>query len=387
LLCNGDFPGDPINLQIRLSEFVGEIGVMGHGLQMWLQIVWFLVQNKDADTIILDEPDVYLHADIQRKLIRLLKRSFKQTIITTHSTEIMSEADPEHILIIDKSKNTSSHANSLPTVQQIIDHVGSAHNIHLFRIWSAKKIIFVEGKDISYLKKLQDKLFPDSDHPFDSVPNISIGGWTGWIQVTKSSLTFKNAMGNSINIYCILDSDYHIPDEILKRYKEATDHSIKLHIWRKKEIENYFLETNAIARVINNHGHNIDKNEISIQITTICEKLEPNIISNIADSYISQNRGATVNPAIQFANKLISEKRGNEAYWDLFSGKDIFRELSRWLQESYSISISIPAVIKEIRPEEIEPELAQVISAIEYCTNLIMEPAPAPKSSAPRHRV
>jgi predicted ATP-dependent endonuclease of OLD family len=72
---------------IRLSQlvqdgrFVAEIGRMGHGLQIWLQAIWFLVRSNGAQTLILDEPDVYLHADLQRRLIRRLVSLPNQTIL------------------------------------------------------------------------------------------------------------------------------------------------------------------------------------------------------------------------------------------------------------------------------------------------------------------
>ena len=77
--------GTPLALIIRNDDFAAEIGEMGHGLQMWVQIMWFLTLAKSADIVVLDEPDVYMHADLQRKLIRLLKGKYKQTIVATHS--------------------------------------------------------------------------------------------------------------------------------------------------------------------------------------------------------------------------------------------------------------------------------------------------------------
>jgi hypothetical protein len=38
---NGN-PGDPLKLNVRNDDFVAEISWMGHGLQMWLQTMWFL---------------------------------------------------------------------------------------------------------------------------------------------------------------------------------------------------------------------------------------------------------------------------------------------------------------------------------------------------------
>lgn len=96
--------GERLGLQIRENNFVAEVSWMGHGVQMWLQTMWFLCRCSPSSTVILDEPDVYMHADLQRKLIRSLKGRYNQIIITSHSTEIISEVEPDNILLIDKSK-------------------------------------------------------------------------------------------------------------------------------------------------------------------------------------------------------------------------------------------------------------------------------------------
>src|SRR5207244_3774217 len=57
-IADGSKPGDRLHLEVRNEDFVGEIGLMGHGLQMWLQTMWFLTLSKESDTVILDEPDV-----------------------------------------------------------------------------------------------------------------------------------------------------------------------------------------------------------------------------------------------------------------------------------------------------------------------------------------
>src|SRR5581483_7679981 len=81
--------GQPLSLLVRNDDFTGEVSWMGHGLQMWLQIMWFLARSKDDPTVILDEPDVYMHPDLQRRLIRLLRGRFQQLIVATHSIEII----------------------------------------------------------------------------------------------------------------------------------------------------------------------------------------------------------------------------------------------------------------------------------------------------------
>lgn len=178
---NGQIP-DPVFLSLFVEDyhFPAELAWMGHGLQMWLQTIWFLTRAKDHETVILDEPDVYMHADLQRRLIRFIRDGHKQVVIATHSSEIMSEVEPSNILIIDRSRNRSAFASSLPAVQKVLSGFGSVHNLQLSRLWSAHRFLMVEGDDLALLKPVQNALFPSSRMPIDTIPSRSIGGWGGW---------------------------------------------------------------------------------------------------------------------------------------------------------------------------------------------------------------
>jgi energy-coupling factor transporter ATP-binding protein EcfA2 len=199
-------PKTPLSLEIRNENFVAEVAAMGHGLQMWLQVIWFLTLFRESEIIILDEPDVYMHADLQKRLIRLIKNEFPQVILTTHSIEIMSEVEPEDILIIDKEAKKSSFAINIPAVQRVVEGTGSIHNINLARLWKAKKILLVEGKDLKFFKTIQNKIFPHSLFPIDSIPNMQIHGWSGWNYAIGSSMLLLNSFKEKLVIYCILDS-------------------------------------------------------------------------------------------------------------------------------------------------------------------------------------
>lgn len=52
----------------------------------------------------LDEPNVYMHADLQRRLVRLITPMFSQLIIATHSLEIIEEVPSDCIIPIDSQK-------------------------------------------------------------------------------------------------------------------------------------------------------------------------------------------------------------------------------------------------------------------------------------------
>jgi energy-coupling factor transporter ATP-binding protein EcfA2 len=174
-IADGGEHHDELNLFIRDDDFVAEMAWMGHGLQIWLQTMWFVARIDESSSVILDEPDVYLHADLQRRLIRLLKQQNRQSIIATHSVEMISEVSPESVLVVDRKRKNSRFAPSLPAVQKVIDTIGGVHNLHLARMWTSRKVLLVEGKEIPFLKRLQDLLFPESDEPIDTVPSLPAG--------------------------------------------------------------------------------------------------------------------------------------------------------------------------------------------------------------------
>jgi predicted ATP-dependent endonuclease of OLD family len=185
---------------VRNDNFVAEAANMGHGLQMWLQTMWFLSRANPDSTVILDEPDVYMHPDLQRRLVRHLRNYSRQIVVTTHSVEIMSEVEPDEILILDKRQQQSNFATSLPAVQKLLDHVGSAQNLQLTRLWHARKIVFVEGKDFRLLSDIFDVIFQSERDGLFSIPNIPIGGWGGmavhsWLVHASSKLRWGRYSG------------------------------------------------------------------------------------------------------------------------------------------------------------------------------------------------
>jgi len=114
---------DNISLFIEDERFTAEIGLMGSGIQMWLQIIWFMARSKGSETIILDEPDVYMHPDMQRKILDIALKKYKQVIIATHSVEIISAVDAKNIVTINKTVKMMQYANDSKAVQKIVDDI------------------------------------------------------------------------------------------------------------------------------------------------------------------------------------------------------------------------------------------------------------------------
>ena len=78
-----------------------EIQWSGFGFQVWMLMQTHFRRADDGAFLVIDEPDVYLHPDLQRRLFISIRSKFKQFIAATHSIEIINEAEPDELISID----------------------------------------------------------------------------------------------------------------------------------------------------------------------------------------------------------------------------------------------------------------------------------------------
>lgn len=116
---------EPLFLMLREDNFVAEAADFGHGIQMWLQIVWFFSRTASESVVVLDEPDVYLHPDQQAALMDLIRGRFQQSIISTHATAIIDACNDSDLLRLDRKLKLSS--------------VGTTHDEHLSMLEASKE--------------------------------------------------------------------------------------------------------------------------------------------------------------------------------------------------------------------------------------------------------
>lgn len=352
-----------IRFLVQDERFPGEIGIMGSGLQMWLQIIWFICRSEDKETIILDEPDVYMHPDLQKKLLDLVKKQYKQIIIATHSVEIISEVDPGNIMMIDKHQRKMKYANSLEAVQSIIDNIGGVQNLSLIRIGLTKKCLFLEGKDIKILQKMFEKLYPDKDSLIKTLPYIELHGFSNLSEAFGASKLFYNETNGGIKSICILDRDFY-PEEMLSEKKaKAIENHLCLHIWEKKEIENYLLNPKVLFRVTKLARENYE--DFLVNFEELVEEEKDNIIDQISQHIKEANARLDVSACNRQARKEIEIKWISlEEKLSLVPGKKFIRKVNNWMRKEYGVYCSIDRIIKEIRADEVENEMVEVLNLL-----------------------
>jgi energy-coupling factor transporter ATP-binding protein EcfA2 len=342
---------------------------MGHGLQMWLQIVWFLARAEADATVVLDEPDVYMHPDLQRKLLTVVRERFKQLIVATHSVEIVSDVDPQSILSIDRRQARSEFVTSLPGLQEVLDGLGSVQNIHVARLMRAGSFYLVEGKDTKLLRLLQAVCTPQAT-PIDVVPHAQLGGRGGWGSGVPAKIPTTNAQGASIRTFAILDRDYFPDAEIAERYDEARRWGVQLRVWSRKELENYVLVPQAISRYIARQLDGSLRSPDAEAVTTEIDRIvagmhdEP-ILDSMATLLLARDKKGGLAKANKAARAMLAKRwQARDDRWAVASGKDVVTRLSAWSQREFDIGFGPDALARELKPHEVDPEIIEVLAAI-----------------------
>ena len=211
----------------------------GFGFQVWLQILTHLTNSIDANVLIVDEPEIYLHPDLQHRLFHLLKATDKQVILATHSAEMVNEAEHDDVIIVDKLKRTATRFADIDGLQKALFSIGSGQNIHLARLSRGKKILFLEGDDYRLLRRLAARLGLHYLAESTDITVVPIGGFGQRQTIEHAAWTFEKVLKSEIAIAAILDRDYRCAEEIDEMIRDTRSTVPHFHILKRKELENY----------------------------------------------------------------------------------------------------------------------------------------------------
>lgn len=357
-----------VSLVVGENDFMTELGYVGNGLQMWLQMMWFVTKSKNQGitTVILDEPDIYMHPDLQRKLLKYVRRNFQQVIIATHSIEIISEVDSENILNVSNKKKELKYTLNLPKLQGVVDEIGSIQNMSLIRLFTYKKLLFLEGNDMSLLKKFYEKLYPDSDFSIDNIFYEKIGGFSNLEKYNKVAELFSKIDSN-LSVISVLDRDYY-PESYLDSIRDKTSDVIKLHIWTKKEFENYLLVPEVLFRISKSN----DRKNFYKKLEEICDSFREQTFDNFYDITVTLGKGDEKELESKWGpTKDLSKckelfysswNKGLENKISMINGKDLRKKFYEFIKDEYNQNCTDKIVFKEMNEDEIHEDVKNVIS-------------------------
>ena len=188
----------------RLSMFcledriTRELYWTGYGFQVWCQVLSHIFRSQDRSMLIIDEPDIYLHANPQRQLLSMLRDLGPDILMATHSSEIVAEADTNDILIIDKTQRSAKRVRSPEGIQSTLGSLGSVHMAMMSAIAQTRRVLYVEGEDFKILRKFAKRLGLHELESGVGIAPFSLGGFPPLQQIKFVTKGVSEAIGGSI---------------------------------------------------------------------------------------------------------------------------------------------------------------------------------------------
>jgi len=354
-----------------------EIFWAGFGFQVWCQMLTHLVQSKDNSIFLIDEPDIYLHSDLQRQLLGLLRNLGPDVLIATHSTEIITEAESDDIVLINKKRKSSKRIKQPSDLANVFSALGSNLNPILTQLAKTRCAVFVEGKDFQILSKFARKIGLIRVANRSDFAVIPVEGFNP--EKIRNLITgIEATLGSSINSAAVLDRDYRSQAECETIKKDCEEFCKLVVIHKCKEIENYVLVPSAIDRAAEqklaeqNKRAGTSKSYI-LSAQEILDTYADNHLSRITSRFLAKRRKYQ-----KIAAPGVDETTSDEAglselheLWskqqtklEIISGKDAFSSLNQELQNECGISLTATAVINAMKEEEIPKGVEQLIKSI-----------------------
>jgi energy-coupling factor transporter ATP-binding protein EcfA2 len=357
-----------------------ELYWMGFGFQVWCQMLTHISRQRGATILLIDEPDIYLHPDLQRRLISILRELGPSIILATHSSEILSEAEPSDIVLVDKKHKRAARLNDMDGVQLALTTIGSLQNITLTQLARTRRVLYVEGdNDYKYIRKFAKCLGYEQLAAGINLTMLTSGGFSHWKKICVMSEGIREMLNQDLLIGAVFDRDYRCDEEIDAICKKLRESLQLSHIHRRKEIENYLLLPRILEKAVAklllerrqyNGGRLMEIEPIAEILERITNQLHSDIYGNYSgprSDYIkSNNKGLDSSTISADTFRRFSSKWNDlESRLEIVPGKDVFKALTTELQENYGISLTPFRVIDQFRADDVPPDMKELIHSLE----------------------
>ncbi|OGS38341.1 MAG: hypothetical protein A2551_04100 [Elusimicrobia bacterium RIFOXYD2_FULL_34_30] len=351
-----------------------EIFWAGFGFQVWCQMLTFIVMNKTTSLFIIDEPDIYLHSDLQRQLITVLRTLGPDILIATHSTEIISEADPDEVLVVTKKAHSAKRVADPTQLRTIFSTLGSNLNPTLTQLSRSKKVVYVEGKDFQIISRFAAKL---GVRTVATRSDFAVVPTEGFNPTRAKTFTqgVEATLDSKISVAVVFDRDYRSDAEVASELKDLQNFCDLAHIHQKKELENFLLVPESLNRAITQRI--ADQNKRTGKTILFTEKIQT-LLSSITDAIKHDIQAQFLKRQQPFTKSL---KRGLddttvtsqllvffdnkwknlETRLDMVPGSEVLSRLNTHLQKTYGITITPNLIIEYMSETEIPDEMKMII--------------------------
>jgi hypothetical protein len=241
--------------------------------------------------------------------------------------------------------------------------IGSQFNMRLARALRAQAVVFVEGADMRLIRNLAVTLDAPKLASEVGVVSVPLQGFSNWEHVEPFAWLVNNLLEQTVHVMVILDRDYRTTDQVGALERRLRAIGVRPHVWRRKELESYFLIPAAIARR-SGASRSAIRDEIRRLATQKRGRVFARFLAERHATEITRERDATA--VTEAAESAFDELWVHvETRIAMCNAKEIFAGVNRWLQARGHRTVSARLLSSSLREHEILDEMVQVIREAE----------------------
>lgn len=355
-----------------------ELYWVGFGFQIWCQLLTHISRASESSLVIVDEPEVYLHPDVQRQLLGILRDAGTDVLLATHSSEIIAEADPTELVMVDKRRRTSERLKTVVEIQRAMDAIGSSQNITLTALAKSRRVLFVEGfDDFRLFRRFARKVGLQELSAGIGLTPLESGGFGSWSKTTVLAEGVAEVVGAPLMIGAIYDRDYYC-DEFIEQVKSKLGERLRLAwVLDRKEIENYLLVPAALDRAVlqtlnarRERGDAtktpaISSAELLLEITAPMEEdvlsqllaRKEDHVRSLGEDMSGVHKDTMINFRARWANL--------ETRLALVPGKEVLRQLRQRVQDDFSVTLTDARIAEAMTRTDLPEDMRAMLEALD----------------------
>ena len=363
----------------RLSMFcledriTRELYWTGYGFQVWCQLLSQIFRSHSRTMLVIDEPDIYLHANPQRQLLSILKASGPDVLMATHSSEIVAEADANDVLAVDKTQRSAKRVRSPEGIQSTLGSLGSIHMVTMSTIAQTRRVLYIEGEDFKILRRFAKRLGLSELGAGVGIAPLPLGGFPSIQRIKAVTLGISESIGGSMVFAGVFDRDFR-PDEEINALLKTLQSELELSvILARKEIENYLLVPAALDRtlasLLEDRARRIGDSASAVRpIAEFLQDITSPMETDVQAQYIAKRvdhlarTGKDTSTISREAINIFDQKwNDDQLRLHIVPGKRILSELFSQIQREYKVSLTAARIIEQMRESDLPWDLRQTL--------------------------
>jgi energy-coupling factor transporter ATP-binding protein EcfA2 len=209
-------------------------------------ILSFFLRHQVSDAIIvIDEPELHLHPELARQLLRTMQeiRPGNQIWVATHNAEVIDETGADRVYYLWRDPQTwkakavagTRETEGLRMMRELFGLSGY--------VGVAKAMVFLEGAEASVDRKVFSRLIRIDG---GAVRLIPAGGHSSLPRINRAVLRLVEETFSWCEFFLIRDRDY-LTEDMVEKYEG--EEGGRLFVLDRHQIENYLLNESHIADV------------------------------------------------------------------------------------------------------------------------------------------